>query len=158
MEKIILAKQSLTFQVELIQHHANTVEGRWERSAVAEHSKSCHGTFNWQSKENTLKVTKHDFQRKVREALEIQYHQSNPQCGGLNQDDGQYVTSRFWQPMFTYLSKHRKPTHWRIVTSVNIHWRLYLFILNLITEVSTTLWNIVKKFKWVWVYSIILCL
>ena len=93
------------------QHHVNTVEGRWERSAVGEHSKSCHGSFNWHSKENTLKVTGHDFERKVREALEIQYHQCSPEDGGLNQDDGKYVTTKFWQPMFSYLRKHRKPMH-----------------------------------------------
>ena len=93
------------------QHQTSTLEGRWDRTAVAEHSKSCHGTFNWNSQQNTLKVTKHDFERKVREALEIQYHQCNPECGGLNQDDGRYVTSKFWQPMFAFLRNSRKPTH-----------------------------------------------
>ena len=73
--KNYIGETKLNISSRVDQHHANTVEGRWERSAVAEHYKSCHGTVNWQSKENTLKVTKHVFQWKVREALEIQYHQ-----------------------------------------------------------------------------------
>jgi len=33
------------------------------------------------------------------EALEIQYHQCNPKYGGMNQDDGTYVTTSFWKPL-----------------------------------------------------------
>ena len=40
----------------------------------------------------------------VREALEIQFRQTSPRSEhGLNQDDGQYVTTSFWKPMFSYL-------------------------------------------------------
>ena len=40
------------------------------------------------------------FPRKVREALEIQYHNSEPENGGMNLDAGSYVKTNFWKPMF----------------------------------------------------------
>ena len=107
--KNYVGETKLKISKRIDQHHICTTEGKWERSAVAEHSKSCHGSFNWYSKENTLKVTCHNFERKVREALEIQYHLCSPKYGGLNQDDGQYVTSTFWQPMLSHLREQKKP-------------------------------------------------
>ena len=42
--------------------------------------------------------------KKVREALEIQLQNtSSHNENGLNQYDVQYVTTRFWKPMFSYL-------------------------------------------------------
>ena len=49
-----------------------------------------------------LKVKERKFDRKIREALELQ--ESSPHNEhDLNQDYGQYVTTRFWKPMFSYL-------------------------------------------------------
>ena len=47
------------------------------------------------------------FERKVREVLEIQYHKCGPKKGGMNLDDGQYVTTKFWTPHFKYLRKRQ---------------------------------------------------
>ena len=48
------------------------------------------------------------FYRNVREALEIQVQETSPRNEhGLNQDDGQYVTTPFWKPMFSYLQENR---------------------------------------------------
>jgi len=82
------------------QHQKATFLGQWEKSAIAEHSNHCHGSIEWEP--NTIKVEGLYFERKVREALEIQYHQTNPKYGGMNQDDGQYVTTSFWKPLLRY--------------------------------------------------------
>ena len=44
--KNYIGETKLNISSRVDQHHANTVEGRWERFAVAGHFKSCHGTFN----------------------------------------------------------------------------------------------------------------
>ena len=53
----------------------------------------------------TIKVERNKFDRLVREALEIQYHQSGPSEGNINQDDGRYVKTKFWIPMLRNLQK-----------------------------------------------------
>jgi len=83
----------------------NTIEkGQWEKSGLAEHAKNCHGQFSW-NETKTLKIDANRFSRKVREAIEIQFHQTAPRNGGLNQDDGQYVTTPFWKPLLRHVSQ-----------------------------------------------------
>ena len=43
------------------------------------------------------------FETKSREAIEIQYYQTGPRDGGMNQDDGNYMTTSFWKPMLQYV-------------------------------------------------------
>ena len=51
-----------------------------------------------------LKTEERKFERKVREALEIQIQQTSPHSDqGLNQDDGQNVTTNFWKPMLAHI-------------------------------------------------------
>ena len=50
------------------------------------------------------------FQRKVQEALEIQFQKTFQRRHGLNQDDGQYVATNFWKLMFPYLLKKSSST------------------------------------------------
>ena len=59
---------------------------------------------------NTLKPMYNRFDRCVREALEIQKHGASPKQGGINQDDGLYVTTKFWIPFMHHLTKEEK---WR---------------------------------------------
>ena len=72
---------------------------------VAAHAKTCNnGTIDWNSVE-TVKVENNRFNRKVREALEIQYNKCGPKQGGYNLDDGQYVKTQVWTPFFDFLRK-----------------------------------------------------
>ena len=67
------------------------------------HAKTCKEGFDWENT-STLKIEDSRFDRKVREALEIQCREkSSRNEHGLNQDDGQYVTTTFWKPMLSYL-------------------------------------------------------
>ena len=62
--------------------------------------------IEWESL-TTLKVKNNKFDRKVQEALGIQYHECEPKKGGMNLDDGQYVNTKFWTPYFKYLRKRQ---------------------------------------------------
>ena len=53
----------------------------------------------------TVAVVNNKFERKVREALEIQKHDCYYTKGGMNQDKGQYVNTTFWLPFMKYLRK-----------------------------------------------------
>ena len=72
-------------------------------AGVSFHAKTCKEGFDWENT-STLKIEDRRFDRKVREALEIQFRETSPHNEhGLNQDDGQYVTTTFWKPMLSYL-------------------------------------------------------
>ena len=71
-----------------------------EKPGVSEHTKTCRGITDW-SKVETLKVERRAFERKIGEVIEIQYYQTGPRDGGMNQDDGNYMT--FWRPMLQYV-------------------------------------------------------
>ena len=77
----------------------NTVnDKKWDTSGISFHANTCKEGFDW----DNVKTMKID--RKVREALEIQFQETSPRSEhGLNQDDGQYVTTTFWKPMLSYL-------------------------------------------------------
>nr|XP_047140960.1 uncharacterized protein LOC124816012 [Hydra vulgaris] len=102
--KLYVGETKLKFSNRIYQHQNHTSEGKWKNLAVAGHSRNYHGAFSW-NKNNTVKVEEDYFKRKVRESLEIQYHQCSPNEGGLNEDDGDYVTSSFWKPYYSYLRR-----------------------------------------------------
>ena len=88
-----------------LKEHKKCIDNqKWEQSAVADHCHNCDKNINWENNTKTLSIENNNFQRKVREALEIQYHETAPNFNnGMNQDDGKYVTTRFWKPFFSYL-------------------------------------------------------
>ena len=101
-----------------MQHQQTVYSGKWEKSGVSEHSKECHGYFDWM-KVKTLKIEPNDFKRKVREAIEIQYHQTGPRDNGINQDDGQYVTTTFWKPLLKYVRNQNENNKLRQLRQCN---------------------------------------
>ena len=84
------------------QHELYVSKGQWEKSGAALHQRDCGCGF---AAIKTIKVERNKFDRLVREALEIQYHQSGPSEGNINQDDGRYVKTKFWIPMLRNLRK-----------------------------------------------------
>ena len=87
-----------------LQHQDNVVNKKWDKSAIALHSRTCPGTIQWEETK-TVKIEYNRLNRKVREALEIQLNECGPNNGGMNLDEGQYVTTKFWTPFFRYLKK-----------------------------------------------------
>ena len=87
------------------QHTKSIRDEKWDLTGIFSHAKTCIEGFDWENVK-TISVEDKWFQRKVREALEIQFQNTSPRSEhGLNQDDGQYVTTNFWNPMFSYLLK-----------------------------------------------------
>ena len=87
------------------QHKKSIRDEKWDLTGISNHANNCNEGYNWNNVK-TLKVEARRFQRNVREALEIQLQNTAPHSEhGLNQDDGQYVTTKFWKRMFSYLQK-----------------------------------------------------
>ena len=53
-----------------IEHQQDSIKGNWESSSATEHTKVCHGQFNW-IHPRTIAVMPSMHKRRVREALEI---------------------------------------------------------------------------------------
>ena len=87
------------------QHEGYAAKGQWEKSGAALHQRDCGCGYDGIQ---TIKIERNKFNRLVREALEIQYHQSGPSEGYINQDDGKYVKTKFWIPMLRDLQKKAK--------------------------------------------------
>ena len=90
----------------ILQHGVCVTKNNIAQSALALHRRSCTSAIDW-DKAETLKIEPKRFERKVREALEIQRNQCGPKQGGMNLDDGQYVKTRFWTPLFASLRKEQ---------------------------------------------------
>ena len=99
----MLEKQDAKFQEEHNNINKQFMTETGKSLGVSEHAKTCHGIIDW-SKVGTLKVETITFERKIREAIEIQYYQTGPRDGGMNQDDGNYMTKSFWKPMLQYVN------------------------------------------------------
>ena len=89
------------------EHKTDMEKQKWDKSAVAMHSKDCNGRIEFENTE-TVAVENNRFNRKVREAIEIQKHDCYFNDGGINQDRGQYVSTKFWMPMLYYLKKEER--------------------------------------------------
>ena len=72
-------------------------------TAIIAHSINCTGQIEWEKMKT--KVEPNRFDRKVREALEMQHQDCGPSKGGINLNDGQYVTTKSWTPFFKYLKR-----------------------------------------------------
>ena len=103
--KEYVGKTSMKTRTRIKQHQKSIVDKKWELTGISSHAKTCRVGFNWE--ETTfLKTEERKFDRKVREALEIQVQQNSPHSDhGLNEDDGQYVTTSFWKPMLAHMRK-----------------------------------------------------
>ena len=87
----------------LEQHKDYIKKKAWDSSGISFHAKDCKIGIDWENSK-ILKIENKRFDRKVREALEIQFQGTSPRSeNGLNQDDGQYVTTKFWKPMLAHL-------------------------------------------------------
>ena len=53
-----------------IEHQQDSIKGNWESSGATEHTKECHGQFNW-IHPRIIAVMSNMYKRKVSEALEI---------------------------------------------------------------------------------------
>ena len=83
-----------------IEHQQESIKGNWSSSGATEHTKECHGHFDWLHPK-TLSMKNRYYDRKVRESLEIdmavvRYGQDKV----LNRDNGNFVKTNAWKPLF----------------------------------------------------------
>ena len=81
-----------------IEHQQERIKGNWSYSGATEHTKECHGHFDWLHPK-TLFMKSRYYDRKVRESLEIdmavvRYEQDKV----LNRDNGNVVKTKVWKP------------------------------------------------------------
>ena len=86
-----------------IEHQQDSIKGNWESSGATEHTKECHGQFNW-FYPKIIAVMSNMYKRKVREALEINrlktLNETDKTFIVLNRDNGDYLTTNSWKPLF----------------------------------------------------------
>ena len=101
--KKYVGETSLKVSTRIKQHQKTIIDEKWDTTGVSDHASTCKIGFNW-TETKLLKTEERKFERKVREALEIQLQQTSPHSDqGLNQDDSQYVTTNFWKPMLAHI-------------------------------------------------------
>lgn len=101
--KKYVGETSMKVSTRLEQHKKSIQDKKWDLTGISNHAQTCQQGFRWNDVD-VLKVEDRKFDRKVREALEIQFRETSPHNDhGLNQDYGQYVTTRFWKPMLSNL-------------------------------------------------------
>ena len=101
------------------EHETNVRKEEWEKSAIALHSKECNGEILFEEAK-TVAVVHGNFERKIRETLEIQKNDCHKDDGGMNTDRGQYVTTKFWYPLLKYIKKTEESRRNDAVTSNDI--------------------------------------
>ena len=88
------------------QHEDSIKKERWIIQEFAHTLRIAIGEIKFQGTE-TVNVIYNRFDRKVREALEIQMNGCHIRDGGMNLDDGQYVNTKFWTPFFKDIRKNK---------------------------------------------------
>ena len=92
-----------------IEHQQDSIKSNWESSGTTEHTKECHGQFNW-IHWRTITLMSNMYKRKVREVLEINrlktLNETDKTFKVLNRDNGDYVTTNSWKPLFQKIKNH----------------------------------------------------
>ena len=92
-----------------IERQQDSIKGNWESSGATEHTKECHGQFNWVHS-RTIVAMSNMHKRKVHEALEINslktLNETDKTFKVLNRDNGEYVTMNSWKPLFWKIGNH----------------------------------------------------
>ena len=102
-----IGKTKLRIKTRIKQHEEYVNKEQWSKSGSAQHAQNCPMGPQFEEAE-TVTTESRNFERSVREALEIQRHRSAPRFDGMNQDDGQYVKSTFWMPFMDFITKEEK--------------------------------------------------
>ena len=93
-----------------IEHQEDSMAGKWEVPGATEHSKECHGWFNWLHLKTLAKLS-NMHERKTREPLEINNLETKAEYDKsikvLNRDRGNVVNTNSWKPMFRKINMVR---------------------------------------------------
>ncbi|XP_065677390.1 uncharacterized protein LOC136092772 [Hydra vulgaris] len=105
--KVYIGETKMQVNTQMHQHQKSINENKPNQTVLAYHKTFCKENIIWE-KTRTLKVENKKFERKIREALEIQNNMCSARNGGINLDEGQYVKTMFWTP-FLKFKNQKKP-------------------------------------------------
>ena len=92
-----------------IEHQQDSMIGKWESSGATEHTKECHGQFDWLHPK-TLRISPYIYEKKIREALKIYklktINKKDKTFSVLNRDNGDYITTNSWKSLFMKMGNH----------------------------------------------------
>ena len=103
----ILANQKKVL-TRCIEHQQDSIKGNWESSGATGHTR-----VPWTIQlvyPTKIAIMSNLYKRKLREALEINRHKplnkTNKTFKVLNRDNGDYVTTKTWKPLFLKIGNH----------------------------------------------------
>ena len=99
--KNYIGETKLQVATRIKQHQRNSFLGNTAHSGLCNHDSVCDGEIMW-GEVATIKIEPRYYERKIREALEIQRHDAIR--NGCNQDTGQYMDNEFWLPIYRKIS------------------------------------------------------
>ena len=93
-----------------IEHQEDSMTGKWEASGATEHSRDCHGRFNWLHPKTLAKLS-NIHERKIRESLEIYNLETKAKYDKsikvLNRDRGNIVNTNLQKSLFRKINMVR---------------------------------------------------
>ena len=99
-------KRALTRCIELQQ---DGMSGKWKSSGATEHTKECHGQFDW-LQPKTVRISPYIYERKIREALKINklktINEKDKTFTVLNRGNSDDVTTNSWKPLCMKMGNH----------------------------------------------------
>ena len=85
------------------------MSGKWESRWATEHTKECHGQFDWLHPK-TVCISPYMYETKICKALEINnrktINEKEKTFAVLNRDNGVYVMTNSWKPLFMKMGNH----------------------------------------------------
>ena len=113
-----------------IEHQEDSMAGKWEASGATEHSKECHGRFNWLHPKTLAKLS-NIHERKIRESLEINNLETKAEYDKsikvLNRDRGNIVNTNSWKPLFRKINMVRHANALKQIF-LRVHFNCILYI------------------------------
>ena len=85
------------------------MNGKQESSGATEHTKDCHGQFDWLHWK-TVCISLYMYKRKIHKALKISklktINEKDKTFTVLNRNSGDYVMKNSWKPLFMKMGNH----------------------------------------------------
>ena len=92
-----------------LEHKKAAEKGQWQHSGLTAHREHCNAPIDWENPRILATMQSKnqkslDFDLQIREALEIMRHDCGP-GKGLNEDNGNYVKTDIWRPVFHRINR-----------------------------------------------------
>jgi len=88
------------------EHERDVFHGRWDKSGLSEHARSCSSDFKFDQSE-TIALESNYKRRKIREALEIRRQETAPRlANATNRDRGNIMRSESWNALLNKIPKN----------------------------------------------------